>query len=338
MFLPQEAQFSQDCIASLSTYSRHVLSFTTSCPQINPTTLPNGFVVGETFSVLTSLLSHLSSDQLESLCLNLLRMFSLQSAHTVIDQFLFGSLSAVETIASFSNQWLHDKVSQYTSEEMIPDSERESYNLTIETLLSLSTFPEQNTISKKDDLSYSIREKVFVLLSQCYIGSQYKWRLWCVIAIYASKFLYLRDMFPLYVACFQLLKLVSETWSAELINDFAIQRYIDIWSIIDYWSSSRLKWKSKNQELIIKYASFEAVLTGIIEVWARRIPKVVPLKCSQLKKCVELLEEAIRIQFSRYQFIMEYYHCLCSFRNVFVYLSVDVQQSILVSLNSYIKL
>ena len=264
-------------------------------------------------------------------------MFSLQPAYTVIEQFLFGSLSAVETIASLSNQWLHDKVSQYSSEEMIPDNERKSYNLTIDTLLDLSLLPDDYSLMS-DNLSNSLREKVFVLLSQCVMGSEHKRKLWRIINAYACYHAGIVKMFQVYTACFQLLKLISETWSVELLTDLSKIAYIDMWSIIDYLSQCRLKLKPKNMELIYKYAELEALFTSIMEVLARRIPNGIQLNCPQLKECAELLEEAIRVNFHRYELMMEYYHCLCSFRHVFVYLSNDVQQSILVNMNDYIKL
>ena len=99
-----------------------------------------------------------------------------------------------------------------------------------------------------------------------------------------------------------------------------------------------MKLKPENMELIYRYAELEALFTSIMEVLSRRIPNRIKLNCSQLKQCAELLEEAIRVKCHRYQLIMEYYHCLCSFRCVFVYLSNDVQQSILVNMNDYIKL
>lgn len=337
MYVRPETQIPQDWIPSLFTYSYHVLSYAKPSISDDSTALPNGFVVDKQHSSLISLLSHLSYSELESICLNLLRLLSTQPAHTVVDQFIVGSLSQDRDIRCFSDGWLYNKITMYTSQDEIPENEQEAYNLTIDALQKLSCFPNQD--DRKNPLCYSIRRVVYDLFSECYLDDKNKTILWQNIGKYAYDFFYIGAYLEFYIVCFQLLKAIIETWDVDFLSSTSLSIYrIDIWTIIERWKQIKLKNKPKYELLIRKCIEFEGLLVSIVEVWARRIPRMLIISLDQLKRCVEFLEEAIQMQGNRSPMIMEYYHCLCSLRRVYEYLSVDDQHNWLVCRNDGIQL
>lgn len=331
MSLSQETYIPQNYISSLSSYSRLILSYSTSYPYITHTKLPNGFVMIDGFLPLSTLLSHLSSDQLSILCLNILRLFTAQPAYTIIDLFLIGSLSTIEVVASFSNTWLSEKVPHYTSADMIPCHERESYNLIIQSLLKLCVEePGVFTTSMHGKIPPAVREKALSILSHCYIGIQHSKAISSILVTYFFKELkFDSDHLPVTVSAFQFVKSISQTCDKQFVFLIVKIVYPKVWETIQ-------KLPSSSEPL---YRECIVTLLSLLEIWARRVPDALHLKCSDLKLCVRMLDNEASESGKTYRepLTVEYYQCLCSLRTAYECLQVEEKNVILVRVSKRYK-
>ena len=222
----------------LTNYARLLFTYSLPYPEEGATALANGFSVLPCFSSLSSLLRHVSPQQLESLCLNVLRFLSPHQPHRVLDVFVTGSLSRNESIAAFASQWLQSKMPCYAFIEDIPLQERESYDARIQALLSLcqeepGSFVSGFSLNGKWLLPPSVRSSALNILTRCYIrDDHYKTVLTILVSTLGKPQPNDSAWVQWLLSTYQFVKTVSQTLAPKTLTLIAKVIYMSMWKTI----------------------------------------------------------------------------------------------------------
>ena len=345
----------ESSLSLLTNYSRLLFTYSLPYPEEGATALGNGFSILPCFSALSSLLRHVSPQQLESLCLHALSLLSPHEPHQVIDVFLAASLSRNESIAAFATQWLQSRMPCYASIEEIPFQERDSYDARVGALLALcqeepGSFASGFSLNGRWLLPPSVRSSALTLLTRCYIRDEhYKTVLTILVATLGKP----QPADPAWVqwllSTYQFVKTVSQTLSPKTLTLIAKVIYMSMWkTILLLQESMRRSVGSSVSSGVPSEAPTQSpppssirecieTALSLIGVLTRRVPETLSLRCEELRLCVKLLEsEASEASTTRSRqrsepLTVAYYQCFCSLRSVFPFLPTQKRDSILVT-------
>ena len=343
----------------LTNYARLLFTYSLPYPEEGATALANGFSVLPCFSSLSSLLRHVSPQQLESLCLNVLRFLSPHQPHRVLDVFVTGSLSRNESIAAFASQWLQSKMPCYALIEDIPLQERESYDARIRALLSLcqeepGSFVSGFSLNGKWLLPPSVRSSALNILTRCYIrDDHYKTVLTILVSTLGKPQPNDSAWVQWLLSTYQFVKTVSQTLAPKTLTLIAKVIYMSMWKTIlllqeslrrsvaqstPSEAPSRLSQKSpSNAPSPSSIRECIETALSLIGVITRRVPDTLSLRCEELRLCVKMLENEasdaskVRSRQNSEPLTVAYYQCFCSLRSVFPFLPAQKRDFILVT-------
>lgn len=351
--MASDTPLSESSVSLLTNSCRLLFAYSLPYPEEGATALGNGFSILPCFSALSSLLRHVSRQQLECLCLRVLRLLSHSQPHCVIDVFITASLSQNESIATFASQWLQ-KMPCYASVEDIPLQERESYDARIQTLLSLcqeepGSFASGFSRNGRWLLPPSVRSSALTILTRCYIRDEhYK----TVLTILVSTLGKPQPNDPAWIqwllSTYQFVKTVSQTLSPKTLTLIAKVIYMSIWKtilllqesmrrgVVSGVASNAASGVSSQPSQSVRECIETAL--SLIGVLTRRAPESLSLRCEELQLCVKMLEseasESSKLRNRQHSepLTVAYYQCFCSLRSVFPFLPSQKRDSILVTL------